>query len=287
MAEFTPNFNLKKPNEYEFYNIEDFNGNMDIIDEVLKNAGQSEQLQTDVTEIKTDIGSPEDVSTSPTIFGKLADIKEMITSKLSEVVSKIIGIDSKIGTSLDIGTDTVFGKLNNTFTESSSIYVQHKILDNVNILFSLPTPSVNNYRSSVSLGTFYPPFSGACTIKIDIELKTHERTNVYLYEEPYCHLGQRNNGYDNITFCGKHTNRPKGTQNNISIYEDSQFMEIDQNYITSSDGQIKKTSLYFNIMKPKEYINDLIFGIENSNTTTGDYLKITDVSVRYNKVLWG
>ena len=44
MAEFTPNFNLKKPNEYEFYNIAYFNENMDIIDEALKNAGQSERV---------------------------------------------------------------------------------------------------------------------------------------------------------------------------------------------------------------------------------------------------
>ena len=74
MAEFTPNFNLEKPDEDEFYNVAYFNGNMDIIDEALKNAGQSEQLESDVTEIKNDIGSPSDISSSPTIFGKLVEI---------------------------------------------------------------------------------------------------------------------------------------------------------------------------------------------------------------------
>lgn len=37
MANFTPNYNLKKPLPEEFYNIEDHNSNMDIIDAELKN----------------------------------------------------------------------------------------------------------------------------------------------------------------------------------------------------------------------------------------------------------
>lgn len=36
MANFTSNYNLKKPLPEEFYNIEDHNGNMDIIDAQLK-----------------------------------------------------------------------------------------------------------------------------------------------------------------------------------------------------------------------------------------------------------
>ena len=121
MAEFTPNFNLKKPNEYEFYNIDDFNENMDIIDQKLKEAGQNEQLQSDVTEIKTDIGSPSDISSSPTIFGKLAEIKETLTTKFIEIISKITGIDSKIGTTTDTGGTSsaggIFAKLNKLLTD--------------------------------------------------------------------------------------------------------------------------------------------------------------------------
>ena len=121
MAEFTPNFNLKKPNEYEFYNIAYFNENMDIIDEALKNAGQSEQLQSDVTEIKNNIGSAEDLSSSPTIFGKLAEIKEIITSKFADIISKITSIDSKIGTTTDTGGTSsaggIFAKLNKLLTD--------------------------------------------------------------------------------------------------------------------------------------------------------------------------
>ncbi len=33
---YTPNYGLKKPEQYDFYNVEDFNENADIIDEKLK-----------------------------------------------------------------------------------------------------------------------------------------------------------------------------------------------------------------------------------------------------------
>lgn len=36
MADFTPNYNLKKPLQEEFYDVDDFNGNADIIDTELK-----------------------------------------------------------------------------------------------------------------------------------------------------------------------------------------------------------------------------------------------------------
>lgn len=39
MATNTTNYNLKKPAQSDFYNVEDFNGNMDIIDGALNNAG--------------------------------------------------------------------------------------------------------------------------------------------------------------------------------------------------------------------------------------------------------
>lgn len=120
--QYTTNYNLKKPESNDTANINDLNENMDILDEKLKEAIQNEQLQGDVTEIKgtteeikTSVGSSKDLSSSPTLFGRLAEIKETLTSKFSEVISKITGVDGKIGTSGDSGTDTVFGKLNKGF----------------------------------------------------------------------------------------------------------------------------------------------------------------------------
>ncbi len=119
--EYTENYNLKKPDMNDTASISDINENMDIIDQKLKEAGQSEQLQSDVTEIKTDIGSPSDISSSPTIFGKLAEIKETLTTKFSEIISKITSIDSKIGTTTDTGGTSsaggIFAKLNKLLTD--------------------------------------------------------------------------------------------------------------------------------------------------------------------------
>lgn len=182
MAEFTPNFNLKKPYETDFFNIEDFNGNMDILDEKLKEVSQNEQLQGDVTEIKgttaeikTSVGSSGDLSSSPTLFGRLAEIKETLISKFGEVASKITGVDGKIGTSGDSGTDTVFGKLNKGFdvkvqsgtitltTTSSSNSVSVPISP-VNkeksiLLFSwTPNINTNNPLGEIGIGYFENTF---------------------------------------------------------------------------------------------------------------------------------
>lgn len=60
MATYTENYDLKKPGKDDFYNIDDFNGNMDIIDNAL----------AETSEINEKIGNPEDAETD-TVFGKL------------------------------------------------------------------------------------------------------------------------------------------------------------------------------------------------------------------------
>ena len=54
MAEYTTNYNLKKPDQNEFYNIDDFNGNADIIDEALKNLsdGIGQAIDTNIKQVK-------------------------------------------------------------------------------------------------------------------------------------------------------------------------------------------------------------------------------------------
>lgn len=60
MAKYTENFNLIKPEDDEYYDVADFNENMDIIDEALaESAGGSDK-----------IGEPGDRTTA-TVFGKL------------------------------------------------------------------------------------------------------------------------------------------------------------------------------------------------------------------------
>ena len=83
----TKNYGLKKPDQTDFYNVNDFNENMDIIDEKLKNAQDNAQLSVEATNNLTptyepssdvsELSSGEKISTA---FGKIATaIKSLIS----------------------------------------------------------------------------------------------------------------------------------------------------------------------------------------------------------------
>lgn len=63
MATYTSNYNLKKPEQNDFYNVEDFNGNMDIVDSKLKEVSQ-----------KADGALPESSYTAKDILNKLKTV---------------------------------------------------------------------------------------------------------------------------------------------------------------------------------------------------------------------
>lgn len=70
--------------------------------------------ETTVNEINAKIGESEDSSTKPTIFGKLAELKQIILEKASDIISAVTGFVDKIGNPEDSSsTDTVFGRLAN------------------------------------------------------------------------------------------------------------------------------------------------------------------------------
>lgn len=66
MANFTENYHLKKPEDAEYYDVADFNGNMDIIDGALGAVA----AQADSAEIADKIGEPAD-TVLHTVFGKM------------------------------------------------------------------------------------------------------------------------------------------------------------------------------------------------------------------------
>lgn len=68
--------------------------------------------QETVDEIKNKIGTEADADTQPTLFGRLAQLKNMLLEKLAELLTKVTGIDGKIGTNEDsAGTSTLFGQV--------------------------------------------------------------------------------------------------------------------------------------------------------------------------------
>lgn len=95
MAEYTQNFNLIKPGQEEFYNVETFNNNADIIDAELKNLKNTiENLNADgitlpdgktisekFEEIETEIGNIEELDT---------DTKSNIIAAINEIYQEIV-----------------------------------------------------------------------------------------------------------------------------------------------------------------------------------------------------
>lgn len=66
--------------------------------------------QATVNEIKNKIGTEADADTQPTLFGRLAQLKNVLVEKLAEMLTKVTGIDGKIGTSGDTAEkNTLFG----------------------------------------------------------------------------------------------------------------------------------------------------------------------------------
>lgn len=92
MAKNTSNYNLKKPSSEDFYNVEDQNGNMDIIDQELKRLNEDNQnADQKISSVKSDLSS------------HLSDIAHVphlgTTSNAGNVYSittaKVIGVNQK------------------------------------------------------------------------------------------------------------------------------------------------------------------------------------------------
>lgn len=123
--------------------------------------------QATVNEINNKIGTESDADTQPTLFGRLAQLKNVLLEKLAEMLTKVTGIDGKIGTSGDTaGTATLFGQVKD-------------------ILEKMPTGAVK----SVQRGYQIPPSSGGSAsgqdITIDISEVNPEKSFVNLYPVKY------------------------------------------------------------------------------------------------------
>lgn len=72
--------------------------------------------QATVEEINNKIGTESDADTQPTLFGRLAQMKNVLVGKLAEVLTKITGIDGKIGAIGDTsGSATLFGQIKQNY----------------------------------------------------------------------------------------------------------------------------------------------------------------------------
>ena len=118
MADFTENYNLIKPSEEDFYNIEDFNNNADIVDAQLKalsatveSSAQENTLQevkTDVQGINAKIGNTADGTGVASIFGKLAALLSWFTGTWTSAragkIDKLDNLDTTVSSRAPSGT---------------------------------------------------------------------------------------------------------------------------------------------------------------------------------------
>lgn len=109
---FSSNYNLNLPDLDDKADIRKLNENFEKIDETMKSLEKDPELAANVVDIKNKIGEESDADTQPTLFGRLAQLKNVLLEKLAEVLTKVTGIDGKIGTSVDTsGTLTLFGQV--------------------------------------------------------------------------------------------------------------------------------------------------------------------------------
>lgn len=139
--------------------------------------------QATVNEIKNKIGTESDADTQPTLFGRLAQLKNVLLEKLTELLTKVTGIDGKIGTSGDAaGSETLFGKIKNIVEESKKD--ENKIFvpsDNVKKTLVNKEYSVTSSRA-ISLGNFYSERNGFIKVKARLRASQPNSAALYIYD---------------------------------------------------------------------------------------------------------
>lgn len=177
---FTENFNLNLPDLDDMADVEKLNENFQTIDTTMKSLETDPELAANVVDIKNKIGTESDADTQPTLFGRLAQLKNVLVEKLAEVLTKVTGIDGKIGTSGDAaGSETLFGQIKNIVEESKKD--ENKIFvpsDNVKKTLVNKEYSVTSSRA-ISLGKFYSERNGF--IKVKARLRTSQGNSAALY----------------------------------------------------------------------------------------------------------
>ena len=114
MANYTENFRLKKPEPEDFYDIEDFNGNMDILDSKVKSLDDSNTILKESMEIlKSDVGTTKDTGGTTTAGSVFSKLNKLLTDWTSTRASRVDSIyNNTLTSSTSSSTGTLSQKLN-------------------------------------------------------------------------------------------------------------------------------------------------------------------------------
>lgn len=148
------------------------------INEALPDVAQ----QATVNEINNKIGTESDADTQPTLFGRLAQLKNVLLEKLAELLTKVTGIDTKIGTSGDsAGTATLFGRVKDISEKMPTGIVKSiqrgYVKDKQTFPLTISISPVNPEKSMVILNGATQP--GNTTYEVTPVLLTDLRSNSF------------------------------------------------------------------------------------------------------------
>lgn len=132
--------------------------------------------QATVNDIKNKIGTEADADTQPTLFGRLAQVKNVLVEKLAEVLTKVTGIDGKIGTSGDSeDSGTIFGTLKKIIMGVSDTAI---LVPSDNVKTTLYSTQINT-SGNVLLLRRRAPHNGMIKVKLNL-ISTGSSTGCYL-----------------------------------------------------------------------------------------------------------
>ena len=88
MANYTTNYNLERPEQNDFYNVDVQNQNMQKIDQAIKEAGNNEELEGNVAEI---------VNVVNTIDTKIGTSSKSVFDSIASVLTAVQVVNTSVG----------------------------------------------------------------------------------------------------------------------------------------------------------------------------------------------
>lgn len=144
MSTFTENYNLIKPDEGDYYDVQDFNENMDAIDH------QMASTETEIESVSDKIGNSSDTNTS--VFGKLNQINGAL-GECASVIKSIQRVIYQIPTGKTSGSVAI-----NTVDASKSFVIHERLADSnnyaSNLTYTLNADNLAFQHTNFSSGTY-------------------------------------------------------------------------------------------------------------------------------------
>lgn len=277
---FTENFNLNLPDLDDMADVEKLNENFQTIDTKMKSLETDPELAANVVDIKNKIGTESDADTQPTLFGRLAQLKNVLLEKLAELLTKVTGIDGKIGTSGDtLEDETLFGKLAKVLklTGSDSIILVPSDNLKITVLDNEEFSIDGNTAERIFIG--YVRFSKTGFVRAKVTSKSglrgsQAKTYLYFFDGVYNDRTGRSS-IENLPVKGD-TARGSGSFGQILVnctigevdsinYETSTFHPYvvkDQLYAvifsaSSEGGTVKDVKFYYDEVESRGYYDSM------------------------------